>query len=117
VTAPERRPGADLTDIHQIIADLAEKQRRLSDYIDACLEGTGKGEGTGGIACPGGQARETRPNPADIVRLLALHGQNASRLGRLLRDCRALAGSASDELDEAIDQVLDELSKELGVKL
>jgi hypothetical protein len=53
----------------------------------------------------------------ELARLLALHGQNASRIGRLLRDQRALSGAAADGLLEAIAKALDEISTELGIKL
>ncbi len=52
-----------------------------------------------------------------MARLLALHGQNASRIGRLLRDKRALSGASADGILGAIGQALDELSTELGVPL
>ena len=84
--------------IDQVIADLVAKQRRLSAYIDARLA-------------------EEDVSPADVARLLALHGQNASRLGRLLRDRQALGGPELDELAEAVGLALDELSAELGIEL
>ncbi|MGD8491253.1 MAG: hypothetical protein PVG54_14420 [Anaerolineae bacterium] len=80
------------------IADLAVKQQRLSALIDHCLE-------------------KDAPSLRELVRLLALHGQNASRLGRLLRDQQALSDPAADELSQAIDLALDELSAEWGVEL
>ena len=51
------------------------------------------------------------------MQLFALHGLNASRLGRLLRDQRALSGEAADGIAGAIAQALDELSSELGAEL
>jgi len=84
--------------IDEVIADLVEKQRRLSAYIDGCIA-------------------QDDVSPTEVVRLLALHGQNASRLGRLLRDRQALAGPELDELTEAIGLALDELSEELGIEL
>jgi hypothetical protein len=51
------------------------------------------------------------------IRLLGLATQAASRLGRLLRDRRALAGDAADGLLGAVAQVLDEIGTELGVEL
>lgn len=82
--------------IDEIIADLAAKQKTLSQHIDTCLAKT---------------------DIKAIAHLLALHGQNASRLGRLLRDQRALSGDAADGIAGAIAQALDELSSELGVDL
>ena len=92
------RPVTPLTDIHDIIADLARKQLQLSRLIEAEL---------------------TKPG-ADLDslgRLFGLHGQNASRLGRLLRDRRALSGHAANGIAGAIAQALDELSTELGTEL
>ncbi len=83
--------------IAEIIDDLAAKQARISAYIDSCIDD--------GL-------------PVDtLAHLLALHGQNASRLGRLLRDQRALSGEAADGIAGAIAQALDELSNELGAPL
>ena len=87
---------ADLLSIEDVLADLAIKQRWLSDYIETHI---------GEIS--------TR----ELISLLKLHGQNASRLGRLLRDKRALSGEAADGIAGAIAQALDELSTELGVEL
>lgn len=53
----------------------------------------------------------------ELRHLLRIHGQNASRLGRLLRDQRALSGEAADGISGAVAQALDELSNELGVDL
>ena len=53
----------------------------------------------------------------ELARLLSIHGANASRLGRLLRDRRALSGDAADGMSGAIAQALDELSTELGMDL
>lgn len=91
------RPDRDLSRIEDVVQDLAERQEALTAYLEARLaEGADVGE---------------------IARLFTLHGQNASRLGRLLRDQRALSGQSADGLLEAIGQALDELSTELGIKL
>lgn len=90
------QPAAILCSIDGVIADLAAKQHALSDYIDAHL---------------------TECDLAALIHLFAIHGQNASRLGRLLRDQRALSGAAADGIAGAIAQALDELSNELGVIL
>lgn len=84
--------------IAAVIADLARKQQRLSQLIDHYLAGD-------------------EPSVRDLARLLALHGQNASRLGRLLRDQQALSDPVTDELSQAIDFALDQLSAEWGVEL
>jgi hypothetical protein len=91
--APER----DLTTIEGVIGDLAERQARLTAYLEQVL-------------AEGGDI-------AEVAKVFALHGQNASRLGRLLRDRRALSGDSADGLLDAIGKALDEISTELGVKL
>lgn len=92
-------PDHVLESIDDVITDLAAKQLLLSAYIDHALAG------------------DDSVHVQDLARLLALHGQNASRLGRLLRDKRALSGDAADGIAGAIAQALDELSTELGVEL
>lgn len=82
--------------IDAIITDLARKQANLSEYID---------DNIGKIATD------------QLASLLTLFGQNASRLGRLLRDRRAISGEAADGIAGAIAQALDELGTELGVEL
>lgn len=82
------------TTIEEIIEDLAAKQAGLSQYID-----------------------NNQVDVEDLIALLTLHGSNASRLGRLLRDRRALSGEASDGIAGAIAQALDELGSELGADL
>jgi hypothetical protein len=92
---PGRRP--DLTHIEAVVADLAERQAQLTEYLAALMD-------------RGADVEE-------VARLFALHGQNASRLGRLLRDQRALSGESADDLLDAIGKALDEISEELGVEL
>ena len=86
--------------IEDVIADVQVRQQQISSLIDALLS-------------------EDAPDVEikDAVKLFALHSENASRLGRLLRDQRALSGQASDELAGAIGAALDELSTELGITL
>jgi len=91
--APPRPGGAT---IEEIIQDLAERHAKLSAYIESRME---------------------ELQLAELVSLLRLHGQNASRLGRLLRDQRALSGEAADGIAGAIAQALDELGTEWGVDL
>jgi hypothetical protein len=79
--------------IGAIIANLYQRQIQLDHYIDHVLP-------TASIE--------------EISHLLRIHGQNASRLGRLLRDRRALSGESSDGISGAIAQALDELGTELG---
>ncbi len=80
--------------IDDVLADLAAKQAALSDYIDAHLT-----------------AEDA--DLAALTHLFELHAQTASRLGRLLRDKRALTGEAADGIAGAIAQALDELATEL----
>jgi len=91
------QPDAPPLTINAIIEDLAGKQTQLSSLIEENLRDD--------------------PNIDNLARLFALHGQNASRLGRLLRDQRALSGAAADGIAGAIAQALDELSTELGTEL
>ena len=82
--------------IAEVIHDLAVKQARLSKLINGKLASN---------------------DIHVLARLLRLHAQTASRLGRLLRDQRALSGRAADGISAAIAQALDELSNELGTDL
>jgi hypothetical protein len=92
--------AGDLATLDAVIADLAAKYAHLSTYIDA---------------------NDDTLSPALLARFLALHGQTASRLGRLVRDrqaLRAAQGLGPDgDLAAAIDAALDELGDELGVAL
>jgi len=92
-TRPTPTPAA--VNIASILADLTDKQARLTELIDAA-------------------------DPDDVrtlIKLFSLHAQNASRMGRLLRDQRALSGQAADGIAGAIAQALDELSSEWGTPL
>ena len=53
------------------------------------------------------------PSPR-FMQVLELYSRNASRLGRLLRDQRALDGQAGDGYSRALERALDELRDELG---
>jgi hypothetical protein len=92
---PTSAGAAPLPTISEILADLAEKQARLSALLDA--------------ADP--------TDTATLTKLFSIHAQNASRMGRLLRDQRALSGAAADGIAGAIAQALDELSSELATPL
>jgi hypothetical protein len=91
-------PVPDDCSIDAVIDDLYCKQVFLSDIIDQVRSGEGV-------------------TLEELARLLRIHGQNASRLGRLLRDRRALSGDAADGISGAVAQALDELSNELGTDL
>ena len=82
--------------IDAIIEQLYQRQLRLHDYIDEV---------------------EDAASIEEILHLLRIFGQNASRLGRLLRDRRALSGDAADGISGAIAQALAELETELGTEL
>jgi hypothetical protein len=78
--------------IETIILDLCIKQAQLSRHIEVH---------SGDLSAD------------ELARFLQIHGQNASRLGRLLRDRRALCGEA-DGISGAIARALEELHRELG---
>jgi hypothetical protein len=82
--------------IETVIIDLSLSQAFLSRYIRAHREDLTV-EQLGGM--------------------LRIQGQNASRLGRLLRDRRALIGETDGRFEEALNRALDQLSAELGVDL
>ena len=93
---PESRPrGKGLDTIDDVINDALDKQARLSAILDDTPDVNGE----------------------DLAKLLAIHGQNASRLGRLLRDKRALSGESADSLLTALGTALDEIATELGITL
>lgn len=86
-------------DLNAVIYDLAEKHAQVSALIDQCLE-----------------SLETA-SPGELLRLLQHHAQTASRLGRLLRDQRALVDRVDEGLLAAINRALDELSADWEVDL
>jgi len=92
------QPVRDLRDIDDVVEDALFKQTQLSAFIEE-------------------KVAEGEMAVKEMARLLALHGQNAARIGRLLRDQRALSGKSVDGLLEAIGAALDELSTELGIDL
>jgi hypothetical protein len=55
--------------------------------------------------------------PDRAVRLFSVLSQNAARVGKLLRDYRALTGESADGLIGAVSKALDELSSELAPEL
>ena len=96
------RADKPLETIDDVITDALDKQARLSAILDT-------------IPAPGGNTADV--DGADLAKLLAIHGQNASRLGRLLRDKRALSGESADSLLTALGTALDEIATELGITL
>jgi hypothetical protein len=92
------QPMKELQTIEDVIEDMLQRQSQLTSLIE--------------------EKTLTEPlNVSEMTKLLTLHGQNGSRIGRLLRDQRALSGASADGLLEAIARALDELSTELGVEL
>lgn len=79
--------------IDDVVKDLFQRQRQLAGYIDEQME-------AGDIEAD------------TVVKLWALSAQNASRLGRLLRDQRALSGGSLDGLLEVIGLLYDEINEE-----
>jgi hypothetical protein len=49
--------------------------------------------------------------------LVSLHSQNAARLGKLMLNKKALAKDPRDEFDQAFQEVLEELTEELDLRL
>ncbi len=92
------QPVKEFAGIGDVVADMLARQAQLSGFIERQTLG-------GEMDCE------------SMARLLALLGQNASRIGRLLRDQRALSGAAADGLLDAIGKALDEIGTELGVSL
>ena len=82
--------------INGVIQDLVARQVQLSALIDTHLDDL---------------------TIQDLARLFAIHGQNASRLGRLLRDRKALSGGAADRFQQIVDMALDGLSAEWDIEL
>jgi hypothetical protein len=110
------RPGP--CTIEDVIADLAAHQRLLSACIEAILDHEpAPRHHQASFLDEAGPGLEEPLELGELRRLLALHGQNASRLGRLLRDQRALSGEAADGIAGAIAQALDELGTEWQVPL
>ena len=90
------QPKAAGPDIDERIADLNRRIESLSAYIDT----------------------HTADLDTEIlIKLLALHGQLSSRLGRLMRDRQILHGDDTSELQQAIEEALDIVSDFLEVQL
>ena len=88
--------GIEHPPINSVIQDLVARQVQLSAIIDTHIDDL---------------------SIQDLARLFAIHGQNASRLGRLLRDRKALSGDAADRFQQIVDMALDGLSAEWGIEL
>ena len=101
-----RRSGCDThpptgVDIDTRIADLNRRIEQLSRYIDEVQIGP-------------------PPDGIDVdqyARLLSLHGQLTSRIGRLLRDKQTIAPEDDSWLQACFNDALDQASQILGVAL
>ena len=92
----EPDPQSDPPDVEidDVIRALADKQARLARYLDRLW---------------------SDPQSGHPARLLALYSQNASRLGRLLRDRTAIYGPPLDPMEVIIQEVLEGCSDFLGL--
>jgi hypothetical protein len=52
----------------------------------------------------------------EAMMLVSLHSQNAARLGKLMLNKKALQKDPRDEFEETLNEVLDELTEELGLQ-
>jgi hypothetical protein len=95
-------PLAPTANLDARISDLNRKINNLSAYIDRVQIGDGSSDSV---------------DVDQYTRLLALHGQLTSRLGRLLRDRQQLSPEDNSFLQDCINEALDEVSELLGVKL
>ena len=82
--------------LDDLIARLAGQQAALARRIDRCWSDL---------------------DPLPLARLLSLHGENAARLGLLLRHWHAIHGPPQNPLDAAIDAALHKLGTEWGIEL
>ena len=91
--------GSDLADL---IADLERRIAHVSRYLDEVKVGNG----TGGTA-----------TIDEYVRLVGLHGQLCSRVGRLMRDRQQLRGEDDSELQAVMNEALDLAGEILGLEV
>ena len=82
-------------DIADVIAQLAGQQARFVAHIDGGWDDLDAGR---------------------LARLLTLYGQNATRLGRLLRDRAAIYGPPPDPLQVLIDEALEHFWREVDAQ-
>ena len=83
----------EFTTIDDLIEDLMEKQAQVSALLDRVMD-----------------VREA-------ITLVSLHSQNATRLGKLMLHKKALEKDAEDPFQQVLNEVLDELTEELDLKL
>jgi len=91
-------PPAPILSLERIIVELYDKQKELTDYIDTL---------------------DAEVPPEHKLAALALFRQNASTLGRLVRDYQDIHSNEGEgrRLAAALNAALDAMSKELGIKL
>jgi hypothetical protein len=89
-----------MIDLEQRIADLDTRITRLSAYIDQHIPG-----------------ENSKIDTETYIKLLALHGQLCSRLGRLLRDQHQLQGSEGSDIEQAMHEALELAGQMLGIDL
>jgi hypothetical protein len=83
------------TTIDEVIADLAARQAELSEFIDRHM---------GDLA---DEATARR-----LVRVLAIHGENATRLGRLMVAQKAFSEGWSEGIAAVITRALEDIEAE-----
>ena len=105
------RGGCDtrpyIVDIDTRIADLNRRIEQLSRYIDEVQIGPP----------PDGDDGNRYIDLDQYARLLSLHGQLTSRIGRLLRDKQTIAPEDDSWLQACFNDALDQASQILGVAL
>ena len=89
------RPVKPIETLDDLIADLRTKQTTVSNLIETALQ-------------------TAQADNETLIKLFALHAQTANRIGRLLRDQRALSGKSADGIAAAFAAALDEIHTELG---
>ena len=92
---PADQPAFDV-DIDDVILSLHAQHMDLSQHIDRHWHDL---------------------DASQLARLLALHAENATRLGRLLRDHCAIHGEPDDPMDAALIGALDILSQVWDIDL
>jgi len=101
------RPLDPAADLDARISDLNHRIEQLSAFIDRASLRTSDD----------GDSDDSAIDLDQYTRLLSLHGQLTSRLGRLMRDRQTISPEDNSFLQECINEALDEVSEILGVKL
>ena len=119
ITVNDSPPSVDppAADIGTVIAHLAAQQAALSRYVDRRWP---RLDTVHPAKRPWSEAEtpgETRGEEREMARLLSLYGQNAARLGCLLRDWHAIHGPPPDTVQQGIDHALHQAGAQLGLDL